>query len=393
MNLIERYIFRRAFWMFLSYLAAVSAIVWTTQALGRVNVISDSAGSFIAFLKIASLSVPVAVLEVLSFAVVIGLAQSLSTMNNDSELVVVGAAGAGRVTILKPAMALAGIAALAAFALDSTITPAGRQATREVISAARGDMLTTAIQEGGFTRIEKGLYVQVAERRAGGQLSGIFVADQRDEKSELVYYAKSGAVSKLTDQSILVLRDGEVHRRNPDGAVSVVRFTTYAFNLDSLTPDSGAGVSYQPKDRPLSYVLNPPANDPYFKSMPGLFRAEANRRLTSWLTPILFALVVVAIAGSPVSHRHARLPPLLSSLMIALVLRGLFLTIEGRAPHFATFEVLQYAAPVAGIVIALLVIWRARARVGNSGRYGEFSAKVGGAALALQARMLGRGKA
>ncbi len=356
MKTVERYIFRRAFAMFLSTLVAVSMIVWITQALTRVNVISDSAGSVVAFLTIASLTLPKSILEVVPFAVAIGLAQTFATMNTDSELAVINASGAGRMTVIKPALALAAIASLTVFALDTTLAPASWRTMRQVISDARGDLLTSVIQEGGFSRIEKNLFVQVAERKSGGRLSGIFVADQRDPKLDLAYYAKEGTVVKKDGQSILVMSDGEVHRGAPGGSVSVVRFSAYAFDLDSLKSDSGGGIVLFPKDQTLSYVLNPPSDDPIFKRRPGLFRSDANRRLTSWLIPIVFSLLVVGVAANPVSHRQARIPPLLTVLALALLLRWGILVVENRATGSVVFAWGQILLPVLALMIAVVLI-------------------------------------
>ncbi|RVP81001.1 LptF/LptG family permease, partial [Sinorhizobium meliloti] len=55
MKLIERYIFRRATIMFLATLLPLMGIVWTTQALTNVNLVTDSGQSIIAFLKLATL--------------------------------------------------------------------------------------------------------------------------------------------------------------------------------------------------------------------------------------------------------------------------------------------------------------------------------------------------
>lgn len=391
MKTIERYIFRRAFFLFISNLAAVSAIVWISQALGRVNVISDSSGSVIAFLKIATFSMPVSVLEVTSFALVIGLAQTFAAMNSDSELAVLNAAGAGPRPVLKPALVLALIAAVSVFALDTTISPAGWRATRQVISDSRGDLLTAVIQEGGFTRLEPNLFMQVAERAAGGELRGIFVADQRDPKAELIHYARFGSVVKTDTSSILVLRDGEVHRRAPNGDVSVVRFTTYAFNMESLKADTGKGIAYLPKDRPLEFVLNPPPDDPIFKRNPGIYRTEANRRLTSWTTPIVFALMVVALAGNPVSHRTGRIPPLLTALMIALAYRWSLFALEDISKNSIVYAAGQYLLPLAAIVLAIVAVIRNSRLVGKAGGENatleKIAGRLSGAFMAIRRRL------
>lgn len=107
MKLIERYIFRRATIMFLATLLPLMGIVWTTQALTNVNLVTDSGQSIIAFLKLATLILPSVVPIILPFALVIGVTQTLSAMNTDSELTVLSAAGSSRMSIIRPVMFLA----------------------------------------------------------------------------------------------------------------------------------------------------------------------------------------------------------------------------------------------------------------------------------------------
>ena len=63
MNILERYIFRRAFVMFAASFGVTLAIVWTTQVLARVNLVTDSGQSVGSFLMLATLILPTPVPE------------------------------------------------------------------------------------------------------------------------------------------------------------------------------------------------------------------------------------------------------------------------------------------------------------------------------------------
>ena len=85
-------------------------------------------------------------------------------------------------------------ASIFSFAVDNGVDPYARQRGRELVAAARGDLLSLVIQEGTFRKIDDGLFIQIGERLPDGKLGGIFVADSRTEGIDLVYYAKTGAV-------------------------------------------------------------------------------------------------------------------------------------------------------------------------------------------------------
>jgi len=241
-------------------------------------------------------------------------------MNNDSELVVISAAGASPMIIARPVLLLALLASIASFAIDNGVDPYARQKGRDLVAAARADMLSMVIQEGTFRKIEDGLFIQIGERLPDGRLGGIFVADSRTEGTDLVYYARTGTVVEQNKQTVLVMQDGEIQRKIAGKDISVIRFLSYAFDLSMFTSASGKPRLY-PKDMTLPYLLNPDPDDQTYKKNPRLFRAELHRRFTEWIYPLVFALVAFAVIGSARSHRESRINPVVTAVILALIVR------------------------------------------------------------------------
>jgi lipopolysaccharide export system permease protein len=351
MKIVERYIFSRAFTMFIATLAVTLAIVWTTQVLTRINLVTDSGQSAATFLYIATLMLPTVAPEVIPFAVVIAVAHTLATMNSDSELVVINAAGSSRLITIRPLMLLALGAGLFFFLVQNVIDPQARLAFRQGLAAANADLLSSVIQEGTFRRVEQGLYVQVGERLPGGMLGGVIVADSRTPGTDLVYYAKEARVQD--GSNALVMADGVVHRKTADGRVSIIRFDSYLFDLSVFAP-SNTALLLGPIDRTLTYLLNPDPADRNYQHEPQKFRAILHRRLTDWLYPIVFGLVALAVAGDARSHRQARLHPLITAMFITLALRWLAFFVAGEAETRPAFLPGIYLIP---IVASLIPIW------------------------------------
>lgn len=320
MKVIERYIFGRTLLLFFAALVWTLAIVWTTQILTRVNLVTDSGQSALAFFHIAAMVLPSVIPVVLPFATIIAVAQTLNSMNNDSELVVISAAGASPMIIARPVILLAVLASIASFAIDNGVDPYARQKGRELVAAARADMLSVVIQEGTFRKIEDGLFIQIGERLPDGRLGGIFVADSRTEGTDLVYYARTGTVVEQNNQTILVMQDGEIQRKIAGKDISIIRFLSYAFDLSMFTSGSGKPRLY-PKDMTLPYLLNPDPDDEQYKKNPRSFSAELHRRFSEWIYPLVFALVAFAVIGSARSHRESRINPLVTAVILALIVR------------------------------------------------------------------------
>lgn len=353
MTVVERYILRRAFVLFIGALAWTLAIVWTTQVLARIDLVTDSGQSALTFFQVASLIIPSVIPIVVPFAIVIAVAQTLSAMNADSELVVINASGASRLTVVKPIILLAIAAGIFCFAVQNGVDPYARQRNRELVANARADFLSLLIQEGTFRKIEDGLFVQIGERFPDGGLGQIFVADSRQQGIDLIYYAKTGSVIDKGNQKVLLMNDGVVHRKAPGGDISVIHFTAYAFDLSAFATDTG-DASLLPKDQTTPYLLHPDSNDGIYKRYPNLYTIELIKRFTEWMFPITFALIALAAAGDARSHREARVHPLITTMSIALIVRWVSFFAEGKAKGAPFYDYLMIATPIA---MSLISIW------------------------------------
>jgi lipopolysaccharide export system permease protein len=357
MKVVERYILRRTLGVFAAALFWTLTIVWTTQVLARIDLVTDSGQSVLAFAELATLILPSVLPIILPFSLLIAVAQTLSIMNADSELVVINAAGSSRLTVARPIILLGLLGSLFSFAVDNAVDPYARERGRHLVAEAQADLLSLVIQEGTFRRVEDGLYVQIAERLPDGQLKGLFVADSREEGVDLIYYAKTGAVVEQDGRKTLLMRDGVVHRKTPRGDVSVVRFTSYSFDLAAFAAAADRITMY-PKDRTLGYLVDPDFNDPIYQDDPQSFRTELHRRLSEWIYPLVFALLALAVAGDAKSHRESRVHPLITTSVIALFVRWLGFFVTNQTQTMPWLWPAVYAVPFGAAAVA---IWFMRA--------------------------------
>ncbi|MBO9123373.1 MULTISPECIES: LptF/LptG family permease [unclassified Rhizobium] len=368
MKLLETYILRRVGQMFLVALLPVLAIIWTTQVLQRINLVTDSGQSVGSFAKLATLILPSIIPVVLPFALVIGVTQTLTTMNNDSELAVIDAAGARRSIIWRPIIILAAVISAFSFLVDNVVEPKAKTGARQMIAAAYADLLSTVIEEKNFRQIDTGLYVQISERLAGRVLKGLFVVDERDPAFQLIYYAREGAVDEKGTS--LIMHDGEVHRKTTTGDVSIIRFDSYSFDLSDLTQNRGQS-TLRASDRELPFLLSPDPEDKDYIAKPGSYRAELHRRLTDWMLPLVFSLISLAIAGDARSHREARLHPMVSALVVAFAVRWATFYAANQVESKPIFIGILYALPlgISAMAIASLILHKRISLLGVIGNW------------------------
>ncbi|WP_024586194.1 LPS export ABC transporter permease LptF [Aliihoeflea sp. 2WW] len=355
MRVLETYIMRRTFAIFAVTLLWVLAIVWTTQVLTRINIVTSSGQSAATFFEIAALVLPAVIPIVIPFALGIAVAQTLSSMNTDSELIVITASGSPKTTVVRPILLIAALASVASFAIENGVEPFARERLRALVSEARADLITSVVQEGTFQTIDDGLVIQISERLPDGRFAGIFLADTREEETELIYYADTGATIELNGEHVLVMQDGVVHRRNATGNVSIIRYQSYAFDLAEFAPATSQ-INYLPKDRTLGFLLNPDPADPVFQSAPLAFAAELHRRLTDWVYPLVFALVGLAVAGDSRSFRESRIHPLITTMLIALFIRWEGFIVGNAAADSPAVIPALYAVPLMAMAVCIWVI-------------------------------------
>ncbi|BAV52026.1 LPS export ABC transporter permease LptF [Mesorhizobium sp. 113-1-2] len=355
MKVVERYIMRRAFVVFLAALVWTLAIVWTTQVLAKIDLVTDSGQSSLTFFEVAALILPSIIPIVVPFALVVAVAQTLSVMNSDSELAVVNAAGASRWTIVRPIMLLALAASVFSFAVDNGIDPYARQKNRALVAESRADLLSLIIQEGTFRKIEDGLFLQIGERLPNNKLGGIFVADSREEGVNLVYYAKTGSVVERGGEKVLMMNDGVIHRKTLTGDLSVIRFTSYAFDMSAFMA-AASEVTLLPKDQTTQYLLNPNVNDKLYQQNPQEYRAEIDQRFSEWLYSMVFALIALAVAGDARSHREARVNPLITAITISLFVRWLGFFAASKADEVPQYAYMVYGVPIVASAVAIWFI-------------------------------------
>ncbi len=353
MALLERYILRRTTQMVLVALMPVLAIIWTIQVLQRINLVTDSGQSMGSFMTLATMLLPTLIPVVLPFALVIGVTQTLTAMNTDSELAIIDASGARRTIIYKPILILGAVLSLVSFGITNFAEPPARAAARQMVAEAYADLLSSVIEEKTFRTIQDGLYVQIGQRQ-GRILRGLFVADRRDPNYDLIYYAKEGMIDE--GGTSLTMRDGEVQQKTPDGKVSVVKFLSYAFDLSTMSEKSDKEPSLSASDASLSFLLSPDQDLDSYKKNPGTFRSELHRRLVDWMFPFVFALISLVVAGDARSHREARLHPMVVALVTAFMLRWLGFYFTNQVKQSAVFIPLVYAVPVVSGLIATYLL-------------------------------------
>lgn len=356
MRLIQLYIFRRVTTGFLAVMLVLTAVVWTTQALRQLDVVTSKGQTIGLFLELTLLAIPFLMLLTAPIALVMAMVTVYNSFNGDSELVVMSAAGNSRWQLLKPSMILGVLVTIAMLGVSTYVAPMGLKNVRVLITKVRADVIATVLQPGRFMSMEQGLTVHIRDRLRDGSLQGLVLSDERDPERSQTYLAASGRIVETADTTLLVMRDGSMQRfdrRNDE--MSIVQFDAYAFDLTSMLPNN-VSTTFRPSERTVFELMNPPPDDEYAKNNADRFRVEFHDRLSQPLYPIALVLLGFLFVGDPQTLRQGRTSAVMGAIVAIGAVRFLGFVATTLAVRFPIATVAMYGIPIGFSALSLWII-------------------------------------
>jgi lipopolysaccharide export system permease protein len=350
MPLIERYILRRTAFAFVAVLGALSGVLWVTQVLRELDVITAKGQAIWVFLVMTFLALPALVQVIAPIAFLIGTVVTLNGLTNDSELPVISAAGASRKAVYRPILTLAVLVMIGVSLSHHVLAPASLAGFRALITRVRADVIATLVQDGGFRSVDDQLTMHIRDKAPDGSFRDVFVNDDRNPLESLQYSAERGVIVERTRSSFLVMQKGEVIREQPgDRKSSVVAFETYALDLSQLGGGGSGAAVYKARERSTFYLLEPEANDEFTGRYPERVAAELHDRNTAPLYTLAFALVALAFLGRPRTNRQDRNAALAAAIALCVALRASGFAALAAAGASGAAIPFMYVIPLLGI--------------------------------------------
>ncbi|MBF9232266.1 LPS export ABC transporter permease LptF [Microvirga alba] len=375
MTLLERYILKIAFTAFAACLIALTGVIWITQALRELDLLTGKGQTLFIFLTVTGLSLPALISVISPVALFLATIYALNKLNGDSELIVMSAAGMRPLKLLRPFLVLAAFVCFIVGMITIYIMPASFQELRNLFTKIRADFVATMAKEGQFITLENGITFHYRER-SGEALLGIFMEDQRVKDKVVVYLAERGQTVEANGQAYLVLEKGSVQRKEPNSRdSSIVAFERYAVDLAAFNQDGG-DIIYKPRERGTIQLLFPDKTELLYQYQEGRFRAELHDRLSSWLYPLAMMVIAFAALGDARTTRQGRGLAIASAVLGVVVLRIAGFAASSAVVRTPVAVIGVYGVPILAVTISLMLILQ-----GSSIRTIRAKARVLGRAL------------
>ena len=342
MAVLDRYIIRLIGFSGLSALCALTLVIWISQAMHDVDLITTQGQSLVSFLIVTGLTLPAMAAIIGPVAFFIGLILALNRLNSDSELAVLNATGMSPLRLLRPIMTAALLAMILCGLLTTWIVPSSIQTWRTMITQIRSDFLTKIVKPGRFNELEKDVIFHYRER-TGDALLGIFIQDSRDPDLILVYVAEHGRIVAGKDGNYLVLENGSVQRETRrEQDASIVAFQRYALDLTQLAPGNEELV-FQPHERLTQDLLVAYVDNKETSANEIRIGAELADRLSTPLFTFTFASIAFGFLGRPRTTRSITLTGIFATIIVGAAIRIVgFALIVGQktSPYIVIISIL-----------------------------------------------------
>jgi lipopolysaccharide export system permease protein len=363
MTLFGRYLFRQAANAFVVILLTLTLVVWLATVLKQLDLITSQGQGVGLFLEMTLLSLPSLMALIAPNAMLMAALYTLDRMNGDSELIVMTASGAPIWRIGAPLVGLASIVAIGVLIANLFVTPASMRALRGFITQVRADLISQVLQPGRFSSPETGLTFHIRDRSLNGDLLGLLVHDERDDKQVMTYLAERGRILSNDNGSYLIMFGGYVERSNresKDKDVQVVAFDQNMLDLSEFGQDDAESKDVRPREKYTSELIWPNMTDPAIaRSLPKI-RTELHDRFATPLYCLVFAFIAVTLLGHARTTRESRWGQILTAFGLSVGLRVAGITAGNLVAISAWAVALVYAIPLGAIIIAA---WVAHAKM------------------------------
>ncbi len=346
---------------FLAGLFTLTAVIWVTQALKQLDLMTSKGQTILVFLTITGLGLPFLTAVIAPVALFASVLYCLNKLNGDSELIVMSAAGLSTGRLLRPFLALFALVFAAVGLLYVDIMPRSFDAIQALTSRVHADFIANFARPGAFTELEAGFVFHYRDRGPDGSLRGVFIQDRRDPAQVATYIAEVGELVEKEGDTYLLLLKGSTQRPRGSGDSSIITFDDYAIDLSQFMRKSDA--TLRPRERSTWQLLSADPNDPTVSQQAGQLRAELFDRFTSPLYAFAAGLIGFAALGEARTTRQGRGVAIGAAVLIFAAVRVLgiadSLLLRGKpgvpAPLWA--PVGAWAIPLLAALLSLDVIF------------------------------------
>jgi lipopolysaccharide export system permease protein len=355
---LDRYILRQIIAAFGFFALVFTGVIWLTQAVRLIDTVVQSGQGGRILLEFSGFVLPQVLVIVLPLSGIGAALFALNRLYGESELVVMMTAGVGPLGLLRPVAMFGALVAALMAVVVLELVPRGQAALAERTQELRTDLASSLVVERQFLHPTDGLTLFITNASNAGEMTGIFLHDQRDPDRPVTYSARSARLLSDGSEARLVMRDGLALALSGDGRqLNSVDYEQFVFDLSDLVEPASARAP-RPAEYSLSELLNPTpdmlAGGRYARAE---FIGEGHYKLTAPLLAMIYpsiALVTLLAGGFRRSGFGRRV---IVAVGVSVLLQAMAIVARSRVQENAALWPVMYLPIVLGaIYIGVLLL-------------------------------------
>ncbi len=348
MKILNVYIFKQIFIGFLLVCFSLLAMLWLTQSLRFVEMVTRQGLPVYLFAEMTSLLMP-RIFNILSpVAAFVTVLFVYNRLIADRELVVMQSAGISPWQNSKAAVFLGILMALFNVFVMNWGIPWSESKFRDLEWRVKNNLTQMVFREGEFTSLKNGITVFIDKHEDDGSVSGIFVSDESNPNLKVTLTAEKGRIIQTEKGPRILFINGVRQEMNTkDYKFSTLSFSRYSAEFNNM--ESRKKKDQTVREKSVFELLQSGRNNTLDDHTQRKNIVEGNRRVLYPLYNLLFALLAcVGLLVGNFNRRGQTKIITVEVLSMIIILGGdlAFTNLAGRSLMFLPLLYLNCLLPL-----------------------------------------------
>ena len=237
-NRIYKYFFYELIRYFAVVLFALTAIIWTIQAVNFLDLVTDDGHAFRIYFFYSILTLPKILTKLIPFSFLIASILTILKMEKDNELIILWTSGLNKIYIVNLIFKISILIVIMQMLMSIIINPETLNYSRKLLKDSQLQFASSLLKEKEFNDAVEGLTIFVGNKKANNIYENIFIRDDGRVLTQVAgnastIFAKSGYISD--DEKNLVLLNGNIQKQEENQNISIINFQKTFINLSGLS--------------------------------------------------------------------------------------------------------------------------------------------------------------
>jgi len=357
----DRYLLSQLLALFGFFSLILVLIYWINRAVGLFDRLIGDGQTTAVFLEISLLTLPNVIHLVLPVSAFVAAVYVTNRLTQDGELVVMQATGFSAFRLARPVLYFGLCVTGMLLILTNVIVPLSSNVMAERTAEIRANVTAQLLVEGQFMHPSPGITFYIRNISLRGELSDVFLADNRAPDSRTTYTAHRALLLRNGNAPKLLMFDGLGETLNrKTNRLSVTHFQDFTYNLGSvLAPkDPARRTVYQM--RTLDLLRADPALLAQTGNSAASFLTEGHNRIAQPFLAAATSLIGFASLLLGAFSRFGLWRQIVGSIVLLVIVQIVNNAAIASAGRNAANWPLTYLAPVLGVMVGTALLWVAQ---------------------------------